>query len=88
MAFGIWFVGVSSAVGVAQVDSVMPNKLTASRVQGQVFDPTGVPIPGAVISFVTPGGSALQVKTNEEGRFCIDNASGLHTFKGRRLRWR
>ena len=30
---------------------------------------------------MTNGTSALQVKTNEEGRFRIDNTSGLHTFK-------
>ena len=76
MAIGIWFVGVFSTVGMAQVDCVMHKKLAVSRVQGQVYDPTGVPIPGAMISLTKDGTSSIQTKTGDDGRFRVDVASG------------
>jgi hypothetical protein len=69
------------SVALAQVDCVMPRKLVVSRVQGQVFDLMGRPIPGAQISLKDDGAAACQIKTDDEGKFRFDKVSGLHGFK-------
>ncbi len=65
----------------AQVDCISPAPITVSRVQGQVFDPTGAVVPGVVISLVGEGGSTLQVTTDQQGRFQLSVSPGRYILK-------
>ena len=65
----------------AQVDCFY-KALSVSRVQGQVFDPSGLPIPATVLSLKQGGKEMTRATTDDQGRFSIRNANGkyeLHT---------
>jgi hypothetical protein len=63
------------------VDCVYPGHAAVSRVEGRVFDPFGVAVPGVVVSLVNEQGSTLQTKTDSEGRFRVAASPGEYSFK-------
>lgn len=65
----------------AQVDCVSPKALKISRVQGQVFDVTGVAVPGVVVSLVQDGKPTAQVRTGASGQFQFNAAPGRYVLK-------
>jgi hypothetical protein len=63
------------------VDCVYPGHVAVSRVEGKVFGPFGVVVPGVVVSLVNEQGSTLQTKTDSEGRFRVAASPGKYSFK-------
>jgi len=75
--------GLGSSISSAQygiVDCVMQPKLVVSRVQGQVFDPYGVPVPGALIALSHDGVQQAQATTDANGKFALSVPSGTYHF--------
>jgi hypothetical protein len=79
MVAGLFWIIASSAV--AQVDCVGANALKVSRVQGQVFDITGMAVHGAVVSLVKEGKSTAQFRTGASGQFQFNAAPGRYVLK-------
>jgi hypothetical protein len=51
-------------------------------VRGQVTDPSGATVPAIVVTAVGPNGAALEVQTNEEGRYVFQNlVPGAYTLR-------
>jgi len=46
---------------------------TSGGLRGQVLDPSGASVPAVTVTVTTPGGTALVVQTNEEGRYAFRN---------------
>jgi Carboxypeptidase regulatory-like domain len=66
---------------IGQVDCVEPATLKVSQIRGQVFDPSGVPIPGASVS-LGHGNSALSnIKTNSDGSFAFTAADATYDIR-------
>jgi hypothetical protein len=82
----VLFAGLGSSFSSAQdgiVDCVMQKKLLVSRVQGRVFDPSGVPVPGAQIALSREGAQQIQSKTDAKGEFTLRVPSGSYRFKAK-----
>jgi hypothetical protein len=82
----ILFVGLGSSISFAQdgikvIDCVMQRKLVVSWVQGQVFDPNGIPIPGAQITLNRDGLRQAQSTTDANGNFALDVPPGNYVFR-------
>ncbi|MGC1159726.1 MAG: carboxypeptidase-like regulatory domain-containing protein [Acidobacteriaceae bacterium] len=65
------------------VDCFGQGKMHASRIRGMVFDPTGVPVPGAKVlltsaeRYLAPDAKpAFQTETDQAGRFFLKAKSG------------
>jgi hypothetical protein len=80
---GAYFTIVSPQIARAQsiVDCVYPGRVSVSRVQGRVYDPFGVVVPGVVVTLVDERGSTLQATTDNQGRFRIAAPPGKYSFK-------
>jgi hypothetical protein len=63
------------------VDCVYPGHVIVSRVEGQVFDPFGVVVPGVVITLVDERGSTQKYTTDSLGRFRLAVSPGKYSFK-------
>jgi hypothetical protein len=63
------------------VDCVYPGHVIVSRVEGQVFDPFGVVVPGVVITLVDERGSTQLYTTDSQGRFRLAVSPGKYSFK-------
>jgi hypothetical protein len=70
----------SSAFAQGIVDCVYPGRVAVSRVQGQVFDPFGVAVPGVFVSLRNEQSSTLQTKTDDNGHFQIAAPPGEYSF--------
>jgi hypothetical protein len=83
--FGFWAcIAVPSsqiAQGQGIVDCVYPGRVSVSRVQGRVFDPFGVVVPGVVITLVDEQNTSLQLATDEQGRFHFAISPGKYRLK-------
>jgi hypothetical protein len=78
--------GLGSSISFAQaaipiIDCVVQRKLVVPRVRGQVFDPSGALVTGAIISLTQAGIPAKQSKTDAKGRFDLRVPSGLYVLK-------
>ncbi len=76
--------GLESSISFAQygiIDCIVQKKLVVPRVQGQVFDAAGVPVPGAVVSLKPDGRPAVDAKTDAAGRFYFKVQSGPYDLK-------
>jgi len=82
-ALWIWcsFLPLHMARAQSFVDCVYPRRVSVSRIQGRVFDPFGVPVPGVVITLVDEDGRTLQTKSDGGGRFQIAASPGKYSFK-------
>jgi Carboxypeptidase regulatory-like domain len=76
---GVIFIG--SSFSVAQVDCVDPHPILVSHVQGQVFDPFGIPVPEATISLVPSKGDAFKAAANADGEFEIIAPDGKYALQ-------
>jgi hypothetical protein len=63
------------------IDCIVQKQLVVPRVQGQVFDATGIPVPNAVVSLKQDGKPAVDVKTDAEGRFYFKVQAGQYSLK-------
>jgi hypothetical protein len=63
------------------VDCVYPGHVIVSRVEGQVFDPFGVVVPGVAITLVDNRGSTKKYTTDSQGRFRLAVSPGKYSFK-------
>ena len=63
------------------VDCVYPGQVTVSRLEGQVFDPFGVVVPGVVITLDDERGSTQKNTTDSQGRFRLAVSPGKYSFK-------
>ena len=73
------FAGLGSSFSATQsgiVDCLEQKRLTVPRIRGQVFDPMGVPIPGALVSVSSETGPEMQSKTDATGQFNIKAPPG------------
>lgn len=77
--FGLCGSSLICAQGI--VDCVYPGHVAVSRIEGEVFDPFGVVVPGVVVSLVSEQGSTLQTKTDNEGRFRLAASAGNYSFR-------
>jgi hypothetical protein len=71
--------GLGSSISSAQVgivDCIEQKTISVAKIRGQVFDPTGVPIPGAKIKVVADDKSESISNSDENGRFEINSPSG------------
>jgi hypothetical protein len=68
-------------VASPQIDCVYPGRVSVSRVQGRVFDPFGVVVPGVVITLVDEHNMTLQTTTDAQGRFHLAASPGKYLFK-------
>jgi hypothetical protein len=78
----VLFAGLGSSFSSAQdgiVDCVMQKKLLVSP----VFDPSGVPVPGAQIALSREGAQQIQSKTDAKGEFTLRVPSGSYRFKAK-----
>ena len=72
---------IGSSFSMAQVDCVEPHQIAVSHVQGQVFDPFGIPVPRATVILVPKKGNALETKADGAGRFEVNAPSGHYAMK-------
>src|SRR5580698_8417111 len=82
----IFFAGLGSSISSAQdgskiIDCVMQHKVVVARVEGQVFDPSGVPVAGVQIALSHDGLQQAQSKTDTSGKFILDVPSGSYEFR-------
>jgi hypothetical protein len=73
-----------SSLSAAQpgiVDCVEQKILTVSRIRGQVFDATGVAVPGALVSVSSNARPEMQLRTDASGRFNFKVSSGRYMLK-------
>jgi len=63
------------------VDCVSPSHISVSRVQGQVFDPSGVAVPGVTVSLVDKRGARQEIETDSQGLFHIEALPDSYEFK-------
>jgi Carboxypeptidase regulatory-like domain len=80
------FAGLGSSVSFAQygiVDCVMQRKLVVARVQGQVFDPSGIPVPGVLVALSRDGMQIAETTTGPNGKFALNLASGSYHFRAK-----
>jgi hypothetical protein len=78
------FAGLGSSFSATQsgiVDCLEQKRLTVPRIRGQVFDPMGVPIPGALVSVSSETGPEMQSKTDATGQFNIKAPPGRYMLK-------
>jgi hypothetical protein len=78
------FAGLGSSFSFAQygiVDCVEQKTLTVPRIRGQVFDATGVPVPGALVSVSSDTRPELQLKTDASGQFNFKVSPGRYMLK-------
>ncbi|HEV2174692.1 MAG TPA: carboxypeptidase-like regulatory domain-containing protein [Nitrospira sp.] len=76
--------GLGSSFSFAQygiVDCIEQKKLIVPRVQGQVFDPTGIALPDAAISLWPDGRPIVQLKSDAKGQFYFKVESGHYILK-------
>jgi hypothetical protein len=76
--------GLGSSVSFAQygiIDCIVQKQLVVPRVQGQVFDATGIPVPNAVVSLKQDGKPAVDAKTDAAGRFYFKIQAGQYNLK-------
>jgi hypothetical protein len=76
--------GLGSSFSFAQyriVDCVEQKAVTVRRVQGQVFDPNGVPVPGVIVSLSSEAHPDIQSKTGAAGEFSIKARPGRYVLK-------
>jgi hypothetical protein len=62
------------------VDCVYPGRVSVSRVEGQVFDPSGTVVPGVIITLADERGSKIQTTTDGQGRFRLAASPGEYSF--------
>jgi len=79
MAAGLLWIIASNAV--AQIDCVSPKALKVTRVQGQVFDITGLAVSGVAVSLVQEGKPTAQFRTGATGQFQFNAAPGRYVLK-------
>jgi Carboxypeptidase regulatory-like domain len=65
----------------AQIDCFGYKTLQVSRVQGQVFDPSGVLVPGAVVLLKLDGKEVSRETTGADGRFYIKAVDGKYELR-------
>lgn len=70
-----------AAGSYSQVDCVDPNLIKVSRIHGQVFDPSGVPIPDATISLSREDKAVSTVKTGTTGDFSFKAPVGVYAVR-------
>jgi len=63
------------------VDCFGQGRVLASRAQGMIVDPTGVPVPGARISLTAEGKPSLETRSGSDGRFLLKAPAGLYIFR-------
>jgi hypothetical protein len=76
--------GLGNSISFAQdgiVDCVIQPKLVVAKVHGQVFDPSGVPVPGALIVLSHDGVGQAQTTTDANGTFALNVPSGNYHFR-------
>jgi hypothetical protein len=64
----------------AQVDCVYPGRVTVSHARGQVVDPFGSALPGAVVTLADERGSTFQATTDSQSRFSLAAPPGTYSF--------
>jgi len=82
----VLFAGLGTPFSIAQdgpgiVDCIMQRKLVVPYARGRVFDPFGVPVPGAQISLSRDGLQQAQSRTDADGRFEVSVPPGGYHFK-------
>jgi hypothetical protein len=80
----VLLVGLGSSFSFAQngiVDCIEQKMLTVSRIRGQVFDATGVPVPGSLVSVSSETRPEMQFKTDATGQFNIKVTPGRYMLK-------
>lgn len=70
-----------SPAGIRIVDCIGQKTVHVSRLQGGVFDHTGVPIPDAMVTLSFDEKLAFQTKTNQHGAFVFKAPPGKYHLK-------
>jgi hypothetical protein len=80
----ILFAGLGSSISFAQsgiVDCIEQRTINVPTIRGQVFDPNGIPIPGALVSVSSEIESEIQLRTDANGQFNGNLPPGKYTLK-------
>jgi len=90
---GIWSVFIFWAIlssgfprsyaqrGWGIVDCIQQEKLSIPKVQGRVFDPTGAPIPKALVRLSQDGKLPINLETDQSGRFVFRVQAGTYVLR-------
>jgi hypothetical protein len=72
---------IQSAFPQGIVDCIQQRKLTVPKVEGQVVDPKGAPVPTALVWISQEGKLVSKIETDSLGRFAFGVRSGQYTLK-------
>ena len=81
IASGLSLVLLLSITAQAQVDCVEPNLIKVSQIHGQVFDPSGVPIPNASVRLSREQETLSTATTSDSGKFTIEADPGRYDLR-------
>lgn len=81
IASGLSLALLLSITAQAQVDCVEPNLIKVSQIHGQVFDPSGVPIPNASVRLSPEQKTLSTATTSDSGKFTFDPDPGRYDLR-------